>query len=227
MDIYKILEIGIGPLVSFIIMWITFIFQSRKSKQQLKCQKDQFETTLKNQKTEFAKSYDAQEKHYLENQKMMQEHHRLSIMPYLILEKVEINSRNGYNVFNIFLKNIGNNIATSISVECEKGSNIVKTYNLGESKKEYAYSGYLFDNILQINSFGNFEITLTCSPNGITKNAISAFNNLGNLEFSVTFFDIQMNKYSQSFFFQYNIADKSYPIGRQETHPPKLLINNL
>ncbi|MCC8016526.1 MAG: hypothetical protein LIO43_03975 [Clostridiales bacterium] len=78
-------------------------------------------------------------------------------------------------------------IATSISVECEKGSNIVKTYNLGESKKEYAYSGFLFDNILQINSFGNFEITLTCSPNGITKNAISAFNNLGNLEFTVTF----------------------------------------
>ena len=157
----------------------------------------------------------------------MQEHHRLSIMPYLILEKVEINSRNGYNVFNIFLKNIGNNIATSISVECEKGSNIVQTYNLGESKKEYAYSGFLFDNILQKNSFGNFEITLICSPNGITKNAISAFNNIGNLEFTVTFFDIQMNKYSQSFFFQYNIADKNYPIGRQETHPPKLLINNL
>lgn len=48
MDIYKILEIGIGPLVSFIIMWMTFIFQSKKSKQQLKCHKDQFETTSKN-----------------------------------------------------------------------------------------------------------------------------------------------------------------------------------
>lgn len=222
----EIISMVLSPLVSFIVMCITLIFQNKKSKQQLKQQKEQFETTLNNQKEEFEKSYDAQEKHYSENQKMMQEQHRLSIMPYLILEKIEINNRDGNAVFDISLKNIGNNIATSISVKCKKDSTIVKTYNLYEAKREYFYSDFLFDNILQINFSGNFGVTLLCSPIGITTNAISTFKNIGELEFTVTFFDIQMNKYSQSFFFQYNIANKKYPIGRQETYPPKLLITN-
>lgn len=171
---------------------------------------------------EFKKSFEAQEKYYTENYKIAQEQHRLSIMPYLILEKINIDYRNGNPVFNITLKNIGNNIATSISVTCKGTPNIITTYELNTAKKEYLYSGYLFDNILQVNKTGKFEISLLCDTTGIIPEHITTFKNSGELKFNITFFDIQMNKYSQSFFFQYNIADKEYQIGRQETYPPNL-----
>lgn len=215
MDWYKIIEIAIGSIIPIIIMGITLRFTKRQN-----------EYSLNEQKKEFEKSFEAQEKYYLENHKMTQEQHRLSIMPYLILEKINIGYRNGNPVFNITLKNIGNNIATSISVTYKEKPNIITTYELNSAKREYLYSGYLFDNILQVNKTGEFEVSLLYNTTDIIPEYISTFKNYGELKFTITFFDIQMNKYSQSFFFQYNIANEDYPIGRQETSPPRLDMNN-
>ena len=209
----KIFEIGLMPIVSFIIMCITLFVQKMLNK-----------LSLKEQRMEFKKSFEAQEKHYLENQKIIKEQHRLSIMPYLIMEDIKIKNRDDNTVFYITLKNIGNNIATNISVNLLKESPSIQIYKFGKAKKEYAYSDFLFDNILQVNSSGSFGVTFICDPNGIATDCKSTFKNVGELEFTVTFYDIQLDKYTQSFFFQYNVANSAYPIGRQETYPPTLEI---
>lgn len=214
-DWYNVTEIAIGPIISIIIMIITLIFEKKHNKINLDKQQKNFEKSLK-----------TQEAHYQETKKIAQEQQRIEIMPYLILDKVEIGERLENSVFDITLKNIGNNIATSVSVVYEENQHIIYTYKLYNAKKEFIYNGYLSDNILQINSSGTFETMLICDTTGIAEDSIKIFKENGKIEFSVTFCDIQMNKYSQSFSFYYNTINKKYPITRQETYPPVLITEN-
>lgn len=199
-------------LVSFIIMIITLKFQDR-----------QFKITTQNQIDKFEISYSAQEKHYLKNERIMQEQQRISIMPYLILEKTEISKQGNYTYFDVYLKNIGNNIATDIFINTHKDSyhnpNCIKI----EGCKKYIISSPLSNNILQTNSYANFGIALICN----TEDKIEqTFENTGQLNFSVTFSDIQNNEYTQEFSFKYNIENNKYPIVCQGTCRPKFKKQN-
>lgn len=215
MNWYKVAEIIIGPIVSLIIMFITLWFEKVHNK-----------NDLEEQRKNFKKSLEIQESHYTETQKATLDQHRISIMPYLILENVEIGNRLGNSVFNITLKNIGNNIATSVCVVCCNKPNTIHIDKLYSAKKEYIYTGFLFDNILQTNATGNFEIMLICDETGIIPEHVDTFKGIGSLKFTINFCDIQMNKYTQSFFFQYNILENKYPIGRQETYQPILEVSD-
>lgn len=196
-------------------MIITLIFEKKHNKINLDKQQKNFEKSLK-----------TQEAHYQETKKIAQEQQRIEIMPYLILDKVEIDKELEDSVFDITLKNIGNNIATSVSVTlCDK-SNTVYRDKVYLDKKEYLYTGFLFDNILQINTTGNFEIKLKCDDSDTKEQYLRILKDIGYLKFSVTFCDIQMNKYSQSFSFYFDITNKKYPITRQKTYPPVLITEN-
>lgn len=209
----KMIELLIGPVVSFAIMIITLCFQNASNKRNLKEQRNQFE-----------KSFRAQEEYYLQNQNTINEQMRLSIMPYLMLvDNIKMYERNGNTVFRVCLKNIGKNVATEISVDYHNGEFWPLVYESGShtASKKYYYSGYLFDNTLKCDEFGNFEVLLKCNSTGISENFIEHFKMTGKVKLSVTFADIQTNKYKQQFCFYYDL--KQQAILRVETGRPVLL----
>lgn len=214
MDWYKVLEIAIGPLISIFIMIVTLLVQQGHNRKSLQQQRNQFDESFK-----------SQENHYRENLSLTKKQFRLSIMPYLILEdNVEIQKRNDGTVFIITLKNIGKGIATNVNV-VTYDDNLVEPVgdeDISSKCKRYKYVGFLYNNVLQTNDLSNFEIMMTCDTTGVLTDAIENFKATGRCTFEISFSDLELNRYVQTFTFMYNINDCEFPINFIDSSIPKL-----
>ena len=156
-----ILSIGVGPLVSLVILWITIRNQNKSQKESLTLLKDQFEKTL--EQKENTDSIFLKSKHKMD---------LISIMPYFRLEgEAQIKEKEKYLRFRLVLKNIGNGIALNVKVVhkskiIEKLGVTVPQSVVAETSPEsviennYIYSDVLSNNVIQKGEKTDFEIVL-------------------------------------------------------------------
>ncbi|PST30538.1 hypothetical protein [Enterocloster lavalensis] len=215
-----ILSIGVGPLVSLVILWITIRNQNKSQKESLTLLKDQFEKTL--EQKENTDSIFLKSKHKMD---------LISIMPYFRLEgEAQIKEKEKYLRFRLVLKNIGNGIALNVKVVhkskiIEKLGVTVPQSVVAETSPEsviennYIYSDVLSNNVIQKGEKTDFEIVLDTED-------IYDYGELGVADqvfFYIQFQDLWLNEYTQKFYFDYGTKISGMKVNRVESFEPMLL----
>ena len=215
-----ILSIGVGPLVSLVILWITIRNQNKSQKESLTILKDQFEKTL--EQKENTDSIFLKSKHKMD---------LISIMPYFRLEgEAQIKEKEKYLRFRLVLKNIGNGIALNVKVVhkskiIEKLGVTVPQSVVAETSPEsviennYIYSDVLSNNVIQKGEKTDFEIVLDTED-------IYDYGELGVADqvfFYIQFQDLWLNEYTQKFYFDYGTKISGMKVNRVESFEPMLL----
>ena len=215
-----ILSIGVGPLVSLVILWITIRNQNKSQKESLTLLKDQFEKTL--EQKENTDSIFLKSKHKMD---------LISIMPYFRLEgEAQIKEKEKYLRFRLVLKNIGDGIALNVKVVhkskiIEKLGVTVPQSVVAETSPEsviennYIYSDVLSNNVIQKGEKTDFEIVLDTED-------IYDYGELGVADqvfFYIQFQDLWLNEYTQKFYFDYGTKISGMKVNRVESFEPMLL----
>ena len=215
-----ILSIGVGPLVSLVILWITIRNQNKSQKESLTLLKDQFEKTL--EQKENTDSIFLKSKHKMD---------LISIMPYFRLEgEAQIKEKEKYLRFRLVLKNIGNGIALNVKVVhkskiIEKLGVTVPQSVVAETSPEsviennFIYSDVLSNNVIQKGEKTDFEIVLDTED-------IYDYGELGVADqvfFYIQFQDLWLNEYTQKFYFDYGTKISGMKVNRVESFEPMLL----
>lgn len=172
------------------------IASAKASKEQLEDSKIQFEES---------------KKQFEESKLQAEETERVKIMPYLIVENIDVGDRNGHQIFKILVKNGGNGAAVDLSV---KFKDIDYSLIVCKSFMTYLLTSPFEKSYLQVNELNAFEVARS------EKNEVQ--NIADRVTIKLKFSDMLGHLYEQSLFFEYQNDN----IGRIEQFTPKLIIKD-
>lgn len=203
----------ISSIVPIIVMIITLRFEEKKNIKNAEIQKEQLNKQLEEEKILHKQSLELEKKEV-----------RANLLPFLKLERdIKIFQRHGHYCFALKIINIGNGGAFDVCVRYKTdGIDASYLYKIEflENAEYYHYAGFLFQNVLKVGDYGEFEISLHSYENG---KSIQQKNTSGTVLFTIMYKDSLFNIYSQEYMFNYNLTNG---IGRVETYLPKMISEN-
>ena len=213
---------GISLIISVLIPILVMVCT-------LRSENKRFERQMKEAEKEFKKTLQTEMEHYSGNMQLQKENSRVSQLPFLFLDpNIKLGERMGSIIFPLKICNKGNGTALDIRVVSRPdgagkgiGAGLAFVYKekMGENINIYRYTGYLFTNVLPVNSEAEFELLLD-SYNERQGNLRADQNIGGTVCFSIKYKDTYYNEYEQQFMFQYSY---SYGVGRCESYLPHLV----
>lgn len=218
-EIRYLISIILSILVPMIIMEITRKSDEKISKIELRSSQEQFKATLQNS-----------EKQHIENMESQEINNRISVLPFLFLnQNLKLDKRDGRLIFPLEITNLGNGVALDINIKftIDKNGGIgrfpyVYKKQISEYLELYMYTGFLYTNVLPVNSKASFELLLNIYEDGkeLIQENITTF---GEVLFTITYKDSYYNNYEQKYMFQYGLG---MHVGRVESYLPCLVENN-
>ncbi len=217
----KLNDYGIFNLLSVVIWSFTFIFTIRQ---------------LRNQKKEFVENKITIENQHIENKEITENNHkemlneqikynRISVMPYLILDKnIKFNLAYRKGFLGLTFQNKGNGTAIEIQgsfIETNTEDILLK-YCFASTGIANYYYGTPFS--MESDVARNSE-SCCMEMSRIPTGELNSPYDFDEVYFKVTFKDMYLNQYEQTFMFQFreNTKKAEYEVFRVESYTPRLL----
>lgn len=205
----------ISIVIPILVMICTLCSQKKSAERERKLNEEQFKETLM-----------VNDKCHNESMQLQKDNNRVSQLPFLFLNQdFIIGNREGRFIFPLEITNLGNGVALDIKVKYKTENHrlpYVYKEQLYQREEYYRYTGFLFTNVLPVNSKASFELLLDIYENGkevLQKDKIMS----GTVCFSITYKDTYYNEYEQEYMFQYA---SGIGVGRVETYLPRLIKEN-